>query len=52
LASYVGLQDGSYRREVEEREAAALQAQALAMPMQTKRLRKQNQQAAANRYRQ
>lgn len=50
LASYLGLQDGSYRREAEEREAAALQAQALAM--QTERLRQQNQQAAANRYRQ
>lgn len=50
LASFLGLQDGSYRREAEEREAAALQAQALAM--QTERLRQQNQQAAANRYRQ
>jgi hypothetical protein len=50
LASYLGLQDGSYRREAEEREAAALQAQALAM--QTERLRQQNRQAAANRYRQ
>ena len=50
LASYLGLQDGSYRREAEEREAAALQAQALAI--QTDRLRQQNQQAAANRYRQ
>lgn len=50
LASYLGLQDGSYRREAEEREAAALQAQALAM--QTERLRQRNQQTAANRYRQ
>jgi len=49
LASYLGLQDGSYRRDAEAREAAALQAQAL--QMQTERLRQQNQQAAADRYR-
>ena len=49
LASYLGLQDGSYRREAQAREAAALQARAL--QMQTERLRQQNQQAAADRYR-
>lgn len=49
LASYLGLQDGSYLREAEERAAREMQAQALAM--QTERLRQQNQQAAADRYR-
>jgi len=47
LASFLGLQDGSYRREAEEREAAAMQAKAL--EMQTARLREVN--AASSRYR-
>ena len=49
LASFLGLQDGSYRREAEEREAAILRAQAL--QMQTDRLRQQNYQAQLRRER-
>ena len=48
LASFLGLQDGSYRRELEEREAAAMRAQALVM--QTEQLRQRNQAAADARY--
>ena len=48
LASFLGLQDGSYRREAEEREAAAMRAQALVM--QTEQLRQRNQAAADARY--
>ena len=40
LAAYLGLQDGSHRRAEEQREAAALQAEA--MRMRTERLREQN----------
>jgi len=47
LASFLGLQDGSYRREAEEREARILQGKAL--EMQTARLREVN--AASSRYR-
>ena len=50
LASFLGLQDGSYRREAEEREARAMAAQA--MQMQTEQLRQRNQAAADARYRQ
>ena len=50
LASFLGLQDGSYRREAEEREARVLQAKAL--EMQTEQLRQRNQAAADARYRQ
>jgi predicted nuclease of restriction endonuclease-like (RecB) superfamily len=49
LASFLGLQDGSYRREAEEREARILQGKAL--EMQTEALRQRNQAAAAARYR-
>lgn len=49
LAAYLGLQDGSYRREAEEREAAALRAEA--MRQRTERLREVNQAAAARRHR-
>ena len=48
LASFLGLQDGSYRREAEEREARILQAKAL--EMQTEQLRQRNQAAADARY--
>jgi hypothetical protein len=48
LASFLGLQDGSYRREAEEREAAAMRAQALRL--QTEQLRQRNQAAADARY--
>lgn len=47
LAAYLGLQDGSYRRDAEEREAAALRAEA--MRQRTERLREVN--AASARYR-
>jgi predicted nuclease of restriction endonuclease-like (RecB) superfamily len=50
LASFLGLQDGSYRREAEEREARILQGKAL--EMQTEQLRQRNQAAAAARYKQ
>ena len=49
LASFLGLQDGSYRREAEEREAAAMRAQALRL--QTEQLRQRNQAAAEARFR-
>jgi len=48
LASYLGVQTGSYRREAEEREARILQAKAL--EMQTEQLRQRNQAAADARY--
>jgi predicted nuclease of restriction endonuclease-like (RecB) superfamily len=48
LASFLGLQDGSYRREAEEREARILQGKAL--EMQTEALRQRNQAAADARY--
>ncbi len=41
LASFLGVQSGAYRREVEAREARALQARS--MEMQTERLRQVNQ---------
>ena len=47
LASFLGLQDGSYRREAEEREARVLRGKAL--EMETARLREIN--AASSRYR-
>lgn len=47
LASYLGVQTGSYRREAEEREARILRGKAL--EMETARLREVN--AASSRYR-
>lgn len=47
LASYLGVQTGSYRREAEEREARILRGKAL--EMETARLREVN--AASARYR-
>jgi hypothetical protein len=47
LASFLGVQSGSHRRDTEAREARAMQAKALAM--ETERLREVN--AASNRYR-
>lgn len=47
LASFLGLQDGSYRRDEEQREAMALRAEAL--KLQTDRLRQVN--AASAKYR-
>jgi len=48
LASYLGVQTGSYRRVAEEREARILQGKAL--EMQTEQLRQRNQAAADARY--
>ena len=50
LASFLGIQTGSYRRAAEEKEARAMQAQALAMG--TEHLRQRNQSAAEARYKQ
>ena len=47
LASYLGVQTGSYRREAEEREARILRGKAL--EMETARLREVNAAAAKHR---
>jgi hypothetical protein len=47
LASFLGVQSGAYRREAEEREAAALRARS--MEMQTEALRQRNAEAARRR---
>jgi hypothetical protein len=49
LASYLGLQDGSYRRAEEEEQARILQMQR--MQLATEQARQRNEAAAAGRYR-